>query len=266
MKPDGILLTRNVDLAKRVKGILGRRIAVLPGWIAEGQRPGPLLIVDASALSPSEWDQMVRWSRVASRVGLVLVDDGRVSRERLARVAAEALVSSTATDRELKERIEEQMWDRPFRIAAQPVAAADQIPHPLGSFLANAFIHGVRKVRTLALSLGMSESTLRNQWRRYRSDPAMRLEDVLHRIHDLRRTVHKEPNTTNTSSLIDLVTSITQTDRPGIDRLPRGDASRTSHPAAGVSEPGAASSTAAFPTAVPPRNARSAVRAAAPDG
>jgi hypothetical protein len=206
MRPDELLITHDVDLAERVKAILGRRLAVSAAWDGR-QLPRHLLIVDISDLSRSAWQHMKRWSRQNSRASLVLIDDGCVDREHLATVTAEVLVPAHATDAGLKARIEEYEREHPFRVAAQMIRNAPELPHPLRPFLAAAFTTKCKTISTLAMSLGMSQSTLRNQWVRYRSDPAMRLEDVLHRIADT-RNARKEDRKTLHSSLQQLVTTI----------------------------------------------------------
>ncbi|MGH7464745.1 MAG: hypothetical protein ACREK1_06185, partial [Longimicrobiales bacterium] len=186
MGPELLLITRDRRLADRVKVRFNGRLAVSSSWILHDPTPWPVLIVDISDLSPSDWQHMERWSRRQPRSALVLIDDGCVSRERLARVVADALIPSEADDVELGLRIEEHMPEHQFRMVGEEVRETEGIPHPLGQFLSAAFTHKCTKIGALAGSLGMSQSTLRNQWRAYRSDPLFRLEDVLRRIGHIR--------------------------------------------------------------------------------
>lgn len=209
MGPDEVLITCDVELAERIRALFDGRVQITPGWVARARMPRYLLIIDVAALPLPVWRHAERWSRQPARPSLVLIDDGRLSRELLARVAADSLVPYDANDAELKDRIREHMWEHPFLTAAEKIRTTPDMPHPLSRFLSSAFTARCRKVSTLALSLGISQSTLRNQWVRFRSDPALRLEDVLHRVDDLRENTRQGVSGTVSCGLEDLVRAIT---------------------------------------------------------
>lgn len=207
MRPATLLITRDASLADRISAALEGSLVVASSWPAHSRMPWDMLIVDLAGLPSSIWQHLER-SRHQSRPTVVLIDDGDTPRERLALVVADALIAADVCDNDLTERIKEHMWDHAFRVAARDIGSDAGIRHPLAPFLAAAFSVGCRKVGSLALALGFSESTVRSQWRVHRSDPSLRLADVLRRIDDIRDTARGRRNDSWHSDLQTLVESI----------------------------------------------------------
>jgi uncharacterized protein (DUF433 family) len=114
------------------------------------------------------------------------LDDESMSREVLARIPADDLLPTEADAALIIATVERYTRNSVFRQAAASLTACDSLPHPLRRFLAAAFTGHHSKVSRLASSCRFKESTLRNQWRAFRQDPTLRLEDILRHVADLR--------------------------------------------------------------------------------
>ena len=153
--------------------------------------PTEVLIAEIGALSPNDALSLELLSRLMPRPSLVLLDDGHTSRAVLARIAADALLPLDAPADSLIRTIESCVWDTLFRLASGVVKL--NCPYPLSRYFSAALISHPTSVRLLAQRLGLSQSTLREQWGRIRADAGIRLEDVLHRIRDLRAHLATTP-------------------------------------------------------------------------
>lgn len=188
-----LLITADRDLAYALRKTFRGNLATTDDWPAAEGMPWDVLIVDVSGAQPSMWNHLERLSHQLVRPSIILLDDGLAPRERLARVSVEALVPLEECSTNMASRIEEHTSDHIFRAAAAQIRADSALPYPLVRFLAAAFTERCSRVNILARSLGTSQSTLRSQWRAVRSDPSLRLEDVVRHVTVLReRAARKE--------------------------------------------------------------------------
>jgi hypothetical protein len=148
--------------------------------------PIEILIVDLASITAAERERLELYSRQNRRPSIILIDDVRTPRSWLVRVTADALLSPTAQTEDIIRCIESHTAEYPYRAAAVAIRESVAVPHPLNRFLFAAFSEPVTKIRPLARALGISESTLRAQWRRCRIQSRVRLEDVLHALLQLR--------------------------------------------------------------------------------
>lgn len=172
---------RRGDLVPCLQSRFDGRLLVTAQWPPQGQMAREVLIVDLTDLGTPVWTHLERLSRQDPRPSIILLDDAAVPRQRLARVAADALLPPDAHPGEVIASVDAHTSDHAFRCASRTIKNCDAIPYPLNRFLASAFAEPVCKVSTLAASLSMKESTLRSQWRKWRSDPTLRLEDIVRR-------------------------------------------------------------------------------------
>jgi hypothetical protein len=163
-------------------------------WPPQGKIPREVLIVDLAGASDSVWEHLARLSRVSPRPSIILIDDAAAPRQHLARVAADALLSRDVHLGGVADVVDTHRSQYVFRCAAEALKNSASMPFPLSRFLASAILEPAPRVSTLARSLSMKESTLRSQWRKWRTDPTIRLEDVVRRLAQLHRDARVDCN------------------------------------------------------------------------
>lgn len=183
--PLGVVTTDH-GLSERLVAEFHDRLTVARSWPAPAMVTTEVLLIDLAAVHGAGWPTLERLSRQPGCPSLILLDHHAVSRVMLARVAAEVLLPGAPDALLVIDAIHEQSRDNVFRVAAATIMSAGQVPHPLVRFLAAAFTERCSRVGLLADSYGFKQSTLRNQWRRFRSDPKLRLEDILNEVAELR--------------------------------------------------------------------------------
>lgn len=174
-----VAMTRSRSLCSALLRTFGDRLLVTRSWPAPGSLAADVLLIDLAILGGSACFDLVRLSRQRYRPSLVLIDHHKVDRRTLARVAADELLPAEADIALVTHALQEHSWDAVFHAAANTLTSFDRVPYPLNRFLSAAFTDRCSRVGRLATVHGFKQSTLRNQWRRVRADPSIRLEDVL---------------------------------------------------------------------------------------
>lgn len=174
-----VVLARSRSLCSHLRRVFGERLLITRSWPGLGSLAAEVLLIDLAMLSGATWSDLVRFSRQQDRPALLLIDHLGVDRRMLARVAADELLAAKADVALITHAIQEHLREGVFHVAANAVSSLDEVPYPLGRFLSAAFTDSCSRVGRLATAYGFKQSTLRNQWRRVRADPTLRLEDVL---------------------------------------------------------------------------------------
>lgn len=138
-----------------------------------------ILVTDLTNLLHDTGTFLIGWSRRTNRGGIVVVAHDQSPANLLALVVADAYVALPVTPEAVVEAVHCSSGVQLRQAAAYHIRDQSKAPYPLSKFLAEIILTDCNRVQILAHRHRLKGSTLRNQWRRFRSDPSVRLEDLM---------------------------------------------------------------------------------------
>lgn len=158
------------------------RAVRLKQWHSTSLEFCDLLVVDAHSLDASEIAILTRISRLPVRPPLILIDDPTLPRNALARMAIDHLVTSL-TPPDLAAAVEQTSGTAVVRRHLREIVAAAHGATALCTFIQTLIDApaDARSVAVMSRALGLSQRTLRDQWRRI-GPQGIRLSDLVRAV------------------------------------------------------------------------------------